>query len=557
MLSSEKTYEYIVNTSEDFITLINKSYEYEVVNDSYCKILKKPKKDILGYHVSDIWGHDRFEEKIKGHLDKCFTGKDIHYIESFGFGESTKYMHVSYYPYHEKKEITHALVFSHDITKMGDIESKLINYEYRDPLTGLFNRKSLHVILDMELEKARRFKEGKVSALLFVSLSNLLEINHKHGYNTGTMLLENTGIRIKELLRNTDFVFRYDGQELVVILSSLAEEYDPAKVARKLQETITIPYRNKKFDITLRCNIGISIFPQDGNTADELINTSISALGAAIENKEPYLIYNKEIHIKAQRCLKLESDLHRAFEQHQFELYYQPIVELNGTIAGCETLIRWNHPERGFISPVEFIPVAEKNGLIKSIGKWVIYQTIEQMKKWCQLYNIYISINLTPREFACDELKDILLMALKQAGNIKPNLLKLEITESSGMEHPEITIKKMKDLADAGFDIYIDDFGTGQSSLAYLKDIPAKTLKIDKAFVDDIATDRDSRSYLKLIIDLAKNRKKKIVVEGVETFEQYNILKEMDCGFIQGYYFSKPVSAKNFEKLLERKTPLP
>ncbi|MDA3811196.1 MAG: EAL domain-containing protein [Spirochaetaceae bacterium] len=557
MTPTEKAYKYIVNTSSDFITLISKSYIYEVVNDSYCKVIKKEKEEIMGHHVADIWGSERFENKIKGHLDKCLSGNDIHYIEEFEFGDSHKYMHVSYYPYKTEGEITHVLVFSHDITKLGEIEAKLINYEYRDPFTGLFNRKSLDIILDMELEKAKRSKHEKLRALFFISITNLQQINLEQSYSIGSMLLENTGIRIKEFLRNSDYVFRYDGNELVVLLSYLTGESDSAKVAQKLINAITIPYRNKNYDIALSCNIGVSLYPQDGGEPCSLIQSAINALCESMAKSVPFSIYNDKIHDEAVRRLKLESDLHRAFEQNQFQLNYQPIVDLEGRIKGCETLIRWKHPERGFISPVEFIPIAENNGLINSIGKWVVFQTINQMKKWCLKYNIYISINLTAREFASKELIDLLNIALKEAGNISPEFLKLEITESSGMDDPLLTIERMKQLSNLGFDLFIDDFGTGQSSLAYLKDIPAKTLKIDKSFVDEIVIDENSRSYLKLIIDIAKNRKKKIVVEGVETAEQFQILKEMDCGFIQGYYFSKPVSSDQFQLMLEEGLPLP
>jgi len=557
MLSADKAYEYIVNTSSDFITLINRSYVYEVVNDSYCNVLEKKKDEIIGNHVADIWGKKRFENKIKENLDKCLAGKDIHYIEEFNFGISHKYMHVSYYPYRVDGQITHVLVFSHDISKLGEIEAKLINYEYRDSITGLFNRKSLDIILEMELEKAKRSKKDNLRALLFISITNLQQINLEQGYSTGSMLLENTAIRIKEFLRNSDYVFRYEGQELVVLLSFLAGESDTAKVAQKLINAITIPYRNNNFDITLNCNIGVSIFPRDGDESCTLIQTAIDALCDSIEKSAPYTIYNKIIHREAVGRLKLESDLHRAFEQHQFELYYQPIVDLEGKIRGCETLIRWNHPERGFVSPVEFIPIAESNGLIKSIGKWIIFQTAKRIETWCRKYDIYISINLTAREFADEEFIDLLLNAFEGQNNPGPAYLKLEITESSGMEDPQLTIKKMHELADHGFEIYIDDFGTGQSSLSYLKDIPANTLKIDKCFLDDIAFDENSRSYLNLIIDIAKNRGKKIVLEGVETIEQYEILKEINYGSIQGYYFSRPVSADMFQQLLERGGALP
>lgn len=551
MESKEKTYEYIVNTSSDFITLINKNYEYEVVNDSYCRELGRSREEIIGSHVGKIWGQRRFEGNIKNHLDKCFQGKDIHYIEEFDFGEEHRYMHVSYYPYRTFGEISHVLVFSHDISQMGEMEEKLHNYEYRDPLTGLFNRKSLDIVLDMELEKARRSRSENLRVLIFISLSNLQQINLNLGYDTGSMILENTGIRIKEFLRQSDYVFRYDGQELAVLLGNLAGESDCAKVAQKLIDCISIPYRSEKMDITMQCHLGLSLFPRDGKSAADLINTALSALGESINSDLPFTIFDGELHKKAVDRLKLESDMHRAFEENQFELYYQPIVDCHGIIKGCETLIRWKHPERGFIPPDKFIPIAEANGLITALGKWIIYRTVDKLKKWSVPYGIYISINLTMKEFASDELLPLLRQALSQAGDVPAHYLKLEITERSGMEDPELTLRRLKELKEYGFGIFIDDFGTGHSSLAYLKDLPADTLKIDKSFVDPIEEDSDSQSYLLQILNLAENRKKDIVIEGVETEGQRKILYDAGCDSFQGYHFSKPLPADQFEKLLK------
>lgn len=557
MADSDRTYEYIVNTSSDFITLINKKYEYEVVNDAYCRVLARKREEILGHHVADIWGEERFKSKILQHLNKCFNGKDVHYIEEFGFGPEHRYMHVSYYPYRIAEEITHVLVFSHDISEMGEIEEKLHNYEYRDSVTGLFNRKSLDIVLDMELEKAARMEGENFRALIFLSVSNLQEINLNHGFDVGSMLLENTGIRIKEFLRQSDYVFRYDGQELAVFLSNLSGEADCAKVAEKLINKVSIPYRSEKFDIKLNCHAGLSLYPRDGKDSISLVESALKALGQSISTDSFFTIFDREFHLKAVDRLKLESDMHRAFEQNQFQLYYQPIVNPQGCIKGCETLIRWNHPDRGFVSPVEFIPIAEVNGLICSIGKWIIYRTVERLKEWCVPFDIYISINLTVREFASEELLPMLKHALELAGNVSPRHLRLEITESGGMEDPALTLRRMKELTDEGFLIYIDDFGTGHSSLSYLKDLPSHTLKIDKSFVDPIEEDEDSRSYLREILRLAENRRKETVVEGVETKGQVDILTDAGCTSFQGYYFSKPLPADDFGRLLASGADLP
>nr|MQY77209.1 diguanylate cyclase [Spirochaeta sp.] len=254
-------FKYIVNTSKDFITLINKDYIYEIVNDSYCRQINKKREAIVNRSVAEVWGDERFSGKIKKYLDQCFSGQEVSYIEKFKFGSFEKYMHVSYYPYIENDKITHALVFSHDITKISEIESKLTNYEYRDPLTGLFNRRSLDIILEKEIEKAKLSRSEKLRALLFINLGNLAKVNQTYGHDTGDLLIENSGLRIKKILRNCDFIFRFEGKELTAILTEVARNTDVARVAQKICDEVSMPYRYKKDDIFITCKIGISIYP--------------------------------------------------------------------------------------------------------------------------------------------------------------------------------------------------------------------------------------------------------------------------------------------------------
>ncbi len=550
-------FEYIVNTSSDFITLISRNYIYELVNDAYIENIEKSRKDIIDHHVQDVWGKDIFESTIKKYIDRCLKGENVQYVDRFEFGSSTKYMHVSYYPYRENNgDISHALVFSHDITRLGDIEAQLINYEFRDPLTGLFNGKSLAVILDMELQKAGLMEENNMRSLLFISLSNFQDIQLKHGHALGNTLLENTGLRIKELLRDGDYVFRYEGNELVVLLSSPAQEYGPAAVAKKIYDMVTIPYKNGNLNVSMNCHIGISLYPKDSDHPDQLIEKAAEALRNAIEEDMPYAMYDRKVHEYAVKRLKLESDMIQAFEKEEFELHFQPIVDPRGVIKGLETLIRWEHPEHGLIPPCEFIPIAEKNGLIKSIGKWVIFQAVKNMKAW-EAYPVYISINLSSQEFNDEHLLPILQSALKQEGLKDSGKIRLECTESMEMIDPEQTVEKMRKLHDQGFEIFLDDFGTGFSSLSYLKDLPASTLKLDKIFIDRIVSDPGCRKFLRLIIHMAENLEMTLIVEGVETREQLDILVEEGCTLFQGYYFSRPVNRKTMDTLLKENRPLP
>ena len=551
-------YKYIVDSSQDFITLINKNYVYEVVNSAYEKIIQKPRGEIINQTVADVWGDSTFNNKIKGYLDSCLAGEEVHYIETFKFGLDNKYMHVSYYPYRENEiDVSHALVFTHDITKLGKIESKLINYKYRDPLTGLFNQKSLSIILEMELEKAKRSRIENLRAVLFIDIINHKEVSRKFGHEIGNILLENTGLRIRECLRESDFTFSYLGSELVVFLTALSTRADAARVSEKLHFSITAPYQHHKYAIKLKAGIGIAVFPDDATEKSVLMEKVISAADEAVACGKPFLYYDAELHANSVKRLNMEAELTAAFQNNEFELYYQPIVDCGGRILGAEALIRWNHREKGLVSPIDFIPLAEDTGLIEEIGKWVIFSAARQLAGWVKIRDVYLSLNLCAREFGNTELVEIVKNALCQADNLDPGYLKLEITESEGIKNPEKFIERINILKELGIEIYIDDFGTGQSSLEYLKSIPAEVLKIDKTFVDHIHTNEADKEFLAAMVSLVKTRNKKIIVEGVSCRQQAEIIKLLKCERMQGYYFSKPLRAEDFERFLLRDEMLP
>ena len=551
-------YEYIINTSKDFITLINKEYVYELVNLSYEKMIGKPRNEVLHNTVAEVWGDEIFRTKLKGYIDRCFKGEEVHYIDKFKFGLDVKYVHVSYYPYrNDDSETTHALVFTHDITKLGKIESRLINYEYRDPLTGLFNRKSMDIILEMELEKAKRSTTENLRAILFIDIYNLKDIIQKFSFEIGEMLLENTGLRIRETLRESDFIFCFMGTELAVILTHLSKKTDAAKVAEKLVHKIETPYHHRKHSIKLKPRIGISIFPIDGTDKSILINKAVSAAREAGLKNSSYMLYDEDLNEESIRKFNMESELAAAFQNKEFALDYQPIVNKEGKIRGAEALIRWYQPKYGMVSPIDFIPLAEDTGLIEEIGKWVIFTATRQLREWTKDYDVYVSLNLCAREFANKELSSIIKHALKSADNLDPRFLKLEITESEGIRNPEEFMKQISQLQSTGIEIFIDDFGTGQSSLGYLKTIPADVLKIDRSFIMNIDNDKEDLNFLRTIVEMIKSRNKKIVVEGVSSKKQAELLISLGCDRFQGYYFSRPLPPDRFRKLLDSKKTLP
>jgi diguanylate cyclase (GGDEF)-like protein/PAS domain S-box-containing protein len=556
-VSERERFEYIVNTSRDFITLIDRSYVYVLANDSYCRAMEKARDEIVGRSVAEVWGAERFEKEIKRRLDDCFAGREIEYIDRFKFGPFEKHMHVNCYPFVENDgRITHALVFSHDVTHITQIESKLTHYEFRDPVTGLFNRRSLEIILEKEIEDARR-PGGGSRALLYLGLRGLGRVNEVYGHAVGDLILENTGLRIQRSLRAGDFVFRFEGNELACLVTRIDRGTDAAVIARKLVEQISLPYHHPAGDIHVTCAIGVAVFPGDGERGADLVRNASTAMREARRREAGFVLFNEALHDSAATRLTLESDMHQAFGRNEFRLVFQPIVDMLGRIKGAEALIRWQHPTRGLIPPGDFIPVAEQSGIIESIGRWALFTAAEHLARWAPRHGVYLSINLAARDFLKDDLASVLLAALKRAGTAAPAFLKLEVTESQCMADPEDTIRRMARLAEAGFELFVDDFGTGSSSLGYLKRLPAGTIKIDRFFVDEAIKSPEDLDYLKNIVSIVRSRRKSVILEGIETSAQFDLLRRLEIDGMQGFHFSRPLSSEQLDELLTSGAGLP
>ncbi len=549
--AAQGMYKSIIDASKDFITLINRDYVYELVNESYCCNIGKERDFILHNSVAEVWGEERFLRLIRPRLEECFAGGEVHYVEHFSFGENNRYMHVSYYPFRTGGEVSHAIVFSHDISRLKEIEGKLTHFEYRDPVTGLFNRRSLDIILEMEIEKAKRSDQEKERALLVIALTNIPKIKEIFGLVKTDILLENTGLRIKSLLRRADYAFRLEGDEFVVLLTRIKRNSDAARVAEKILGAISIPYRYDGKQISIAAHAGIALYPFDGDDPDLIFRNATEARNSAVAAGAAVLMHDEELHSKAMHRLFLESEIQRTFEEDQFSLHYQPICGPEGKLLGAEALIRWNHPERGTIPPDSFIPVLEELGKIHMIGKWALYQVCRQLKEWADACDLYISMNVSAQEFLDTSFLDTLRGALDKCSSGAGCRLKIEVTESEGMRDPERFIRVMEEIRELGPGLYIDDFGTGHSSLAYLKLIPAEVLKLDKIFIDRIEKDEKARNFVGSIIRLVHSMEKEILCEGVESREQVELLAALGCRRFQGYYFSRPLPAGEFEKLMK------
>ncbi len=546
-------YREIVNRSTDYITLINRDYVYEIANDAYCRQMGKKREDVVGRTVSDVWGEERFTRAIKPYLDRCFTGQQVNYVDKFTFGVVERHIQVSFFPYVSDGFTSHALVFSHDISRLSRVEDRLTNYEVRDPTTGLFNRLSMEIIVDKELERARDSRYAGRRAFMFVSVENLDRVVDLYGHTTGDLILENTGLRILSCVRSTDYVFRFDGNELVVLISSIRDQVELAATAVQIHDEISVPYYYGGSTIALGAAIGISVFPDDADSREQLIRNSHLAMSDCKSRRAPYVFFDAQTHSLAQERLVLGAELANALNTHQFELYYQPIVNNRGDVVGAEALLRWHHPERGMVSPAEIIPVAVDTGIIVSIGRWVLFTAAEQIKRWSVEHDLFVTINLSAGEFLDQHLLENVDRAIARS-EIRCDQLKLEITESDALADSQAAVERIRTLQRKGIDVLIDDFGTGQSSLSYLRNLPARVLKLDREFSRDLEEAGAGANFMGHMIQAIKSLSKLVLLEGVSSKAQAHNGVRLKIDLMQGELFGNAMSAERFEKLLLRRS---
>jgi EAL domain-containing protein (putative c-di-GMP-specific phosphodiesterase class I) len=363
---------------------------------------------------------------------------------------------------------------------------------------------------------------------------------------------------LKKSVNKSATVARFDSNEFAILLTKIKDTQDIINTANNLNKALKKPIAGKETDFHITFSIGISFFPNDGEDAQTLLKNAGAALSRAKDHgSDNYQFYTADMNAKAVKRLTLENNLRRALERDEFEIYYQPKVNINTKkIVGMEALVRWRHPELGFISPSEFIPLAEDTGLIVPLSEWILRQACAQNKLWFdEGFPLNVAVNLSARQFQQQDLAQTILKIIEETG-LEPGNLDLEITESSIMKNAEAAIKTLEELKKTGIRISIDDFGTGYSSLGYLKRLPIDILKIDRSFVQDVTSNPDDAARVMAIVTLAHNLRLKVVAEGVETEDQFKFLQLLKCDECQGYLFSEPVTAEKFRKLLDEEIRL-
>ncbi len=443
--------------------------------------------------------------------------------------------------------------FIRDITRQKSSEELIWKQANFDTLTGLPNRRMFYDRLEQDVKKA--YRASLKIALLFIDLDKFKEVNDTLGHSMGDILLAEAARRIGECVRDTDTVARLGGDEFIVILAKLDDVGSAERVAGSILQKLGEPFRLGDELAHVSASIGITLYPDDATGVEDLLKNADQAMYMAKDKgRNRFSYFTQAMQQAAQNRLRLVSDLRGALEANQFRVYYQPIVDLTtGSINKAEALIRWQHPERGLISPAEFIPLAEETGLIVEIGDWVFKESARQIKHWRMLHNaaFQISVNMSPVQFRSTDCACNIWVSYLRELELPGQSMVIEITEGLLLDIDANVTDKLRGFRDAGIQISIDDFGTGYSSLSYLKKFDIDYLKIDQSFVRDLADDPDDMALSEAIIVMAHKLGLKVIAEGVETEAQRKLLADAGCDYAQGYLYSRPVPAGEFEVLLK------
>jgi diguanylate cyclase (GGDEF)-like protein len=428
---------------------------------------------------------------------------------------------------------------------------------FHDALTNLPNRTLLTENLKFVIERAKNQEDYQFS-VLFLDLDRFKNVNDSLGHSIGDQLLIAMARRLESCIREADIVARLGGDEFAILLDGIPNGTEATNMARRIQEKLSSPFNLSGHEVFTSTSIGIALSSTGYDHPENMLRDADTAMyRAKAQGKACYEVFDKGMHTHAVYLLQMENDLRRALDREEFRVFYQPIVSLeNGNLAGFEALIRWQHPERGFVNPSDFIPLAEDTGLIVPIGMWILQKACQQLCQWQwqspQNRNLFMSVNLSSKQVSQPDLVSRIRDILEET-NVDPQHLKLELTESAVMHNADMAARLLKRLKSLGVQLSIDDFGTGYSSLGYLHRFPVNTLKIDRSFVGRIGEAAENIEIVRTIVSLAENMGMDVVAEGVETLSQLTQLRKLNCQYGQGYLFSRPVDAESVGAWISKK----
>lgn len=521
------------------------------VPDSILETIKKTKDDtpLLAYNTRQVKDPEQFINRVK----ELYRNPTLDSFDVFELKDGRVFERHSKPQMVENKNIGRVWSFR-DVTHRASTEKRLHQLANFDALTGLPNRTLLYDRLDQAMARAKWTK--RFVGVLFLDLDRFKNINDTLGHDFGDLLLKEVSRRLSTCIREGDTIARLGGDEFIFILDHVANSDDTHLVAQKILDVLTSPFQLKEQEIFVSGSIGIAVYPEDGQDYESLLKNADTAMyRAKDQGKNNYQLYSPLLNARVSDRLSLENKLRRALERDEFVLHYQPIIELaTGSIVSLEALIRWIQPDKGIVSPQEFILIAEETGLINPIGNWVLRTACAQIQTWqaAGLPKVSVAVNISSRQFQQSTLVNTISNIVRTSG-ILPECLELEITESAIMKNPDNTAATLRELHRLGIKTSVDDFGTGYSSLAYLKHFQISCLKIDRTFIRDIVTDSDDQAIVTAITALAHSLNLKVVAEGVETKEQLQIFQSLHCDKVQGFYYCKPLPQEEITQLLMAK----
>ena len=551
---SEQQLRAVFDNADVGIAMTDLRMRYVRVNDRYCSLVGYTREELLQMHTSDVnlkanvpamraFRARTVREQLPGvRIEKQLVRKDgsLVWISMATSVVRARDASPRYY-IAVMQDITESKRAAEALKRSEEEFRRLAQY---DILTGLPNRALFYDRLNRAMSQAAR--DGSIVAVVFIDIDRFKHVNDTLGHAAGDELLKQLSERFCKCVRSEDTVGRLSGDEFAIVLTHLTNPQDAATVANKVIEALNRPFQLQGTDLFVTASLGITVYPSDSPDQDTLIrNADVAMYRAKERGRNNYQFYTPEMNRRTREMLDMESALRRALERDEFVLHYQPKVSLRSArVTGVEALLRWHRPEQGLIAPAEFMPLLEETGLIVRAGEWVLHAVCRQLHEWrtSGAPLLPVAINLSARQFLAPDLGPVIKCALEQHA-LDPRLLEVEITESSIMADAEEAIRTLEYLQSLGVGIAVDDFGTGYSSLAYLKRFPLRALKIDRTFVRDITTDPDDATITQAVISMAHSLQLKVIAEGVETAAQLAFLMRYGCDEIQGFLFSRPVSA--------------